>query len=269
MLTCLKIYITSSRLDCQWRVSLLDHLHPLLFSADKEIVKTIVKIFEKTSHKRDKHGYLDRVVLKHVEHCLIPVNLKIFPGQMKTLDRSKHCPRWLKIPGKMWHNMDVSLHLLLPTKSCFCSSSLDEYRFGADKVKSKKYMNTLEVMRLLQFKEKHSNLVKLIAFQYRPIPVFYLTENHKNLHSFLLETGQFHKWLSWERLCRMSINVIDATQFLHSKGFVHRNLTTFSFCINAQKTVMLQDFSLTKSLPQQENTQKSFINGTYELQFSI
>lgn len=241
---------------------MLDHLNPLLFSPDKGIVREIVRIFEKTGHKKDKYGFLDSAVLKHVQNCLMPLNLKIFPGHAKDTKKSKQSPRWQRISGKVWHGMDVTLYILFPTKSRFLSSSVNEYcSEAADQSESKRHTNALEIMRLLQFNEKHSNLVKLMAYQYRPIPVFFLTENHKNLHSFLIETGQFHKWLSWERLSLMSINVIDAVLFLHNKGFVHRNLTTFSFCINHQKTVLLQDFSLTKSLPNFDNPRASFTHG--------
>ncbi|XP_063440941.1 uncharacterized protein LOC134721700 [Mytilus trossulus] len=169
-------------------------------------------------------------------------------------------PMWCEIPGKIWNEMDVSLHILLPTIKCLTSGSMEDYRTSAERRITIKHLNSLEIMRLLQYENSHPNLVKLIAFQYRPLPLYYLTENHKNLHTHLLDKRQYHKWLSRDNLGNMAINIIDAVLFLHNKGMVHRNLTTHSFCINEHGIVMLEDFSLVKILKKTENGDSNFTN---------
>ncbi|XP_052060779.1 uncharacterized protein LOC127701047 isoform X1 [Mytilus californianus] len=254
LLTCLRTYITSRRIDLQWRVRLLSCLNPLLFDADKEIVKEVLQVFEKCGFK---HKQIRDVIFKHVQNLLTAINFRMF--SYKKYETSQK-PMWCEIPGKIWNEMDVSLHILLPTVKCLTSGSMEDYRTSAERKVTIKHLNSLEMMRLLQYENSHPNLVKLIAFQYRPLPLYYLTENHKNLHTHLLDKRQYRKYLSRDSLGNMTINVIDAVLFLHSKGMVHRNLTTHSFCINEHGIVMLEDFSLVKILQKSENGDSNFTN---------
>ncbi|CAG2229533.1 FES [Mytilus edulis] len=254
LLTCLRTYITSRRIDSQWRVKLLSCLNPLLFDADKEVVKEVLQVFEKCGYK-NKH--IRDIIFKHVQNLLTAINFRMFSYKKY---ETNHRPLWYEIPGKIWNEMDVSLHILLPTVKCLTSGSMEDYRMSAERRVTIKHLNSLENMRILQYENSHPNLVKLIAFQYRPLPLYYLTENHKNLHTHLLDRRQYHKWLSRDNLGNMTINVIDAVLFLHSKGMVHRNLTTHSFCINEHGIVMLEDFSLVKILQKTENGDSNFTN---------
>ena len=236
----------------------METIEPLLFVADKDIVKEVIRVFGKCGLKQNQ---IRNVIFKHVQTLFSAANLRIFSFKKETVAAEK--PAWCEFPGKIWNDLNVTFHLLISTVSCLASGSMEDYRNLADEKGTKKRINCLEIMRLLQYDKNHPNFVKLIGYQYRPLPLFYLTECHKSFHTFLLEKRQYHKWLPREKLGKMAIDATSALQFVHSKGVVHRNVTIYSFSINERETIKLHDFSLSKMLQDEGSDTNSYINGMF------
>jgi hypothetical protein len=65
-----------------------------------------------------------------VQTLLSAANLQIFSFKKETVAAEK--PAWCEFPGKIWNDLNVTLHLLIPTVSCLASGSMEDYRNLAD-----------------------------------------------------------------------------------------------------------------------------------------
>jgi cytoplasmic iron level regulating protein YaaA (DUF328/UPF0246 family) len=74
-------------------------------------VKEVIRVFGKCGLKQNQ---IRNVIFKHVQTLLSAANLQIFSFKKETVAAEK--PAWCEFPGKIWNDLNVTLHLLIPTR---------------------------------------------------------------------------------------------------------------------------------------------------------
>jgi serine/threonine protein kinase len=59
------------------------------------------------------------------------------------------------------------------------------------------------------------------------------------LSEYLLKKRNEKEWIPFQRLVTMAADIINAVIFLHSKGIIHRGLTTASFSISKDGQIVI------------------------------
>ncbi|XP_076110877.1 uncharacterized protein LOC143079424 [Mytilus galloprovincialis] len=233
------------------KVSQMDRLHilnltePLLFKESKDIVQNMVYLFSKNNHRSKD---IREKASKHIVHLLSAINFKI-DGVIYQSANVGLEPSWVKFGGTVSEDKNVVLYALIPTLHCISEGSMTDYKHKANKGETRKHLNTLDILRHLQDEKVHHNLIQLIAFQCRPLPIFYITDQSidYDLNAHLLDARRVFRWISCRELTTMVSDAVDAVGFLHSKAVIHRNVTTFAFSLR-KNNVVLHDFSVSKVL---------------------
>ncbi|KAL3868105.1 hypothetical protein ACJMK2_040941 [Sinanodonta woodiana] len=115
--------------------------------------------------------------------------------------------------------------------------------------------NNLSTLALLQSKNVHSNIVQLIAYQWKTDPKFFVVEepNGVKLQEYLLLKRNQNDWLSDLKLIFIVKQALSAVQHLHDLYIVHRDLTSARFKICPESmTLKLVDFRLAKETNNQD-----------------
>lgn len=260
----LNTYLASSKVNQLARKYLLDKAASLLFHENKHVVKNMVYLFQINKYcSKD----IREQVSKYIVQQLAIVNFKI-DGVLTPESNVRLEPTWLTFAGTVSENHGVVLHVLVPTLHCIAEGSMTDYKHKADQKETMKHLNSLDILKHLQDAKKHMNLIELLAFQCRPLPIFYVTDHSvgHDLNSYLLDSRRVFKWLSQRELITIVADAVDAISFLHSRKVIHRNLTSFAFCMRKQNTIALHDFTLAKVLG--NNT--GFVSGkAYVKKFTI
>lgn len=254
----LNVFLDTTRISQMVRLHLLCLIEPLLFKETKELVTNAVYLFQRNNQQsKDIRGK----VSKHILQRLAVLNFKL-DG---IIDQSPNVglePSWVTFAGTVSEDKHVVMHGLIPTLHCIAEGSMEDYKRRANKNETKKHLNTLDILRHLQDEKLHLNLIQLIAFQCRPLPMFYIIDKSMdhNLNSHLIDARTLKFWISNRELITMVCDAVDAVSFLHSKQVVHRNLTTCAFSLR-NKSIVLHDFSEAKIID--NNT--GFISGNFNI----
>ncbi|KAL3868104.1 hypothetical protein ACJMK2_040940 [Sinanodonta woodiana] len=126
----------------------------------------------------------------------------------------------------------------------------EEFDYYSDEVD-----NNLSTLALLQSKNVHSNIVQLIAYQWKTDPKFFVVEepNGVKLQEYLLLKRNQNDWLSDLKLIFIVKQALCAVQHLHDLYIVHRDLTSARFKICPESlTLKLVDFRLAKETNNQD-----------------
>ncbi|KAL3869809.1 hypothetical protein ACJMK2_042443 [Sinanodonta woodiana] len=157
-------------------------------------------------------------------------------------------PFWTVMFGKLGE-IEVKINCLIPTKHCVIKLFSEDYTSKADRHQTSDNWNTFEALKKLQCSGGHGNIVKLLAYQYFPLPFFFILENQPNTNflEWLLSHRNKTTWIRSETLIFMIKDIVSAVRFLHMNGILHRDLTTCRCVILDQSlSVKLQQFRLAK-----------------------
>ena len=150
---------------------------------------------------------------------------------------------------------------------CLMLGATNDYKEKADAKQTQNHNNNMEILRHLTDTGTHQNIISLLAFQFKPLPFFYIEEScqEENLLELLLTKRRDQDWLPTLQLAGLYSEALDAIQFLHQKRVVHRDITAlkFVFCRN-RTSIKLADFSLAKIANNKENVS---VYGMYVLCF--
>lgn len=243
----LNCFLASAKINQRSRHFLLDLAAPLLFHENKDVVQNMVYLFQInkycSQHIRDQ-------VSKYIVHQLAVVNFKI-DGVVESPSTVGLKPTWVTFAGTFSEDRRVVLKVLVPTLHCIAGGNMADYKHKADKRETRRHLNCLDVMKHLQDGKSHHNLIELLAFQCRPLPIFYVTDYsfYHDLNYYLLDVRRVCRWLTPRELVTIVADAVDAVCFLHSRHVIHRNLTTFAFCMRANNhTIALHDLTLANVL---------------------
>ncbi|CAC5409130.1 ABL1 [Mytilus coruscus] len=239
------LFIDTTKISQIDRLHILNLTEPLLFKESKDIVQNIVYLFSKNNHRSKD---IREKVSKHIVHHLSAINFKI-DGVIHQSANVGLEPSWVKFAGTVSEEKNVVMHALIPTLHCISEGSMTDYKHKANKSETRKHLNTLDILRHLQDEKVHHNLIQLMAFQCRPLPIFYITDQSidYDLNAHLLDARKVFKWISCRELTTMVADAVDAVGYLHNKAVIHRNVTTFAFSLR-KNNVVLHDFSVSKVL---------------------
>lgn len=254
----LNIFLDTARISQMVRLHLLCLIEPLLFKETKKLVTNAVYLFQRNNQQsKDIRGK----VSKHILQQLAVINFKL-DGIIHQSSNVGLEPSWVTFAGTVSEDKHVVMHGLIPTLHCIVEGSMEDYKRRANKNETRKHLNTLDILKHLQDEKLHHNLIQLIAFQCRPLPMFYITDKSMdyNLNSHLLDARQHFTWISYRELITMVADAVDAVSFLHSKQVVHRNLTTCAFSLR-NNTIVLHDLSVAEII---DNSTR-FISGNFNL----
>lgn len=254
----LNIFLDTRRISQIVRLHLLCLIEPLLFKETKELVTNTVYLFQRNNQQsKDIRGK----VSKHILQQLAVINFKL-DGIIHQSSNVGLEPSWVTFSGTVSEDKHVVMHGLIPTLHCIAEGSMKDYKRRANKNQTRKHLNTLDILKHLQDEKPHHNLIQLIAFQCRPLPMFYITDKSMDhsLNSHLLDARKRFCWISNRELITMVADVVDAVSFLHSKQVVHRNLTTCAFSLR-EKNIVLHDFSVAEII----DNSTGFISGNFNI----
>ncbi|XP_063441987.1 uncharacterized protein LOC134722309 [Mytilus trossulus] len=239
------LFIDNTKISQMDRLHILNITEPLLFKESKDIVQNIVYLYSKNKHLSKD---IREKVSKHIVHQLSVINFKI-DGVIHQSANVGLEPSWVKFAGTVSEEKNVVLHALIPTLHCISEGSMKDYKYKANKGETRKHLNTLDILRHLQDEKIHHNLIQLIAFQCRPLPIFYITDQSidYDLNAHLLDARKVFRWISYRELTTMVADAVNAVGYLHNKDVIHRNVTTFAFSLR-KNNVVLHDFSVSKVL---------------------
>lgn len=125
--------------------------------------------------------------------------------------------------------------MCLPSRKCLASGSAVRCVDHAEPwQRSQQHVRHLELLIALG---PHENLLRLVAFQLRPRPCFYITENvtERRLISLLIDRGKHERWLSHAVLLHAASHVVKALTFLAEKDIALRDVTTFNMIYVAKE----------------------------------
>ncbi|XP_052063477.1 uncharacterized protein LOC127703094 isoform X2 [Mytilus californianus] len=239
------LFIDTTKISQMDRLHILNLTEPLLFKESKDIVQNIVYLFSKNNHMSKD---IREKVSKNIVHQLSVINFKI-DGVIHQSANVGLEPSWVTFAGTVSEEKNVVMHALIPTLHCISEGSMADYKHKANKGETRKHLNTLDILRHLQDEKVHHNLIQLIAFQCRPLPIFYITDQSidYDLNAHLLDARKVFKWISYRELTTMVADAVDAVGYLHNKAVIHRNVTTFAYSLR-KNNVVLHDFSVSKVL---------------------
>ncbi|KAL3869811.1 hypothetical protein ACJMK2_042445 [Sinanodonta woodiana] len=186
-------------------------------------------------------------------------------------------PFWKVMFGKMG-DIQVTINCLIPTKHCAIKLFFKDYTSKADRDQTADRWNTFVILKKLQCSGGHGNIVKLLAYQYFPLPFFFILENQPNTNflEWLLSHRNKTTWIRSETLIFMIKDIVSAVRFLHMNDVLHRDLTACR-CVILDKSlcVKLHQFRLAKIRTVQGDESRfatrwmapeSMINGTFSQQ---
>ena len=254
----LNIFLDTKIISQIVRLRLLCLIEPLLFKETKELVTNAVYLFQRNNQQsKDIRGK----VSKHILQQLAVINFKL-DGIIHQSSNVGLEPSWVTFAGTVSEDKHVVMHGLIPTLHCIAEGSMEDYKRRANKNQTRKHLNTLDILKHLQDEKLHHNLIQLIAFQCRPLPMFYITDKSTDhdLNSHLLDARKHFSWISNRELITMVADAVDAVSFLHSKQVVHRNLTTCAFSLR-KKSIVLHDFSVAEII----DNSTGFISGNFNI----
>ncbi|KAL3869812.1 hypothetical protein ACJMK2_042446 [Sinanodonta woodiana] len=186
-------------------------------------------------------------------------------------------PFWIVMFGKLG-DIQVKINCLIPTKHCVFKLFSEDYTKKADRHQTADNWNTFVTLKKIQCSGGHGNIVKLLAYQYFPLPFFFILENQPNTNflEWLLSHRNKTTWIRSETLIFMIKDIVSAVRFLHKNGILHRDLTAYRCVILDQSPcVKLHQFRLAKiqTVTGDESrfaarwmAPESMINGTFSQQ---
>lgn len=135
---------------------------------------------------------------------------------------------WHRFKGRMGAG-SVEGSVLVHTKDCLVEDSttcLKKIRLGGQ-------IRHLEM--LLQLSPS-THIIQMLAYQVNPFP-FYVTEQVKGQrlldHLLSHRTGQ--RWLDTPTLCRVSLDIVSALEFLDSKNIASRDITAYDLVVAGRR----------------------------------
>ncbi|KAK3093265.1 hypothetical protein FSP39_013447 [Pinctada imbricata] len=243
LLMILSVVLEGKFLSQIQRLHLIDIVKPLLFHKDKVIIHQIIGILGKNSFKASDFR---RMVLPHIESTLLALNVKL---DHKDYDIEEiNGPVWRALSGRIGYDCKVRVQVLFPTFHSISKGSMYNYSEYADENETKYHTTNLETLHSLN-SVCHHNICRLIAYQTRPLPYFYITESFQehDLSKYLLRMRRNQTWLPEDTLVIMTTGLMEAVMYLHSKKIIHRDLTTRTFALKDGDTPVLRDFGIALS----------------------
>ncbi|KAK3595292.1 hypothetical protein CHS0354_010902 [Potamilus streckersoni] len=157
-------------------------------------------------------------------------------------------PFWIIMFGN-FGDVRVKINCLIPTKHCVIKLFSEDYKSKADRNQTADNWNTFVTLKSVQCCGGHDNIVKLLAYQYFPLPFFFILEHqpNKNFLEWLLSHRKGNTWMRSETLIFMIKDVVSAVKFLHTNNILHRDLTACRCVISDESlSVKLHQFRLAK-----------------------
>lgn len=110
------------------------------------------------------------------------------------------------------------------------NQTMDRKRNSKNKIRKRDLENEMDVLKQIESKEIHRNVVRLLAFN-ESFPKFYIKERlpGDNLQRRLLEAREKNKIIPISNLIRIIIQAIRGVLYVHSRGCLVRDITTASF----------------------------------------
>lgn len=240
------LYLDNPKILQSRRWALLTEVEPLLFHKNTDVAKTIVKLFR-------SNGCTEVSVRKrslvHIERLLLTSSLKILHNELGFLTLNPK-PEWHSLNGTLCGAINVELNVLLPSQECLSLGCMNDYKRRADDSATKSKITSLEILLHLQKTGCHNNVVRLIAYQSRPMPLFYIKENFpgQNFQSFLLTKRKNQDWLSCTELKILVVDIVHALEYLHSKNVIHCDLKASSFSLTTDRRIVLTDLQIARKV---------------------
>ncbi|XP_059173749.1 ephrin type-B receptor 3-like [Physella acuta] len=196
----------------------------LMFEVTPVIRRNLIDMFKRKQLYNER---LPAYIVQEIEQSLTP----LLVVDKKNVESSLVREEWFQLKGK-YCGTAVDIHVHKLTEECHRSSDCINFRRSNS---TQQHMNQMFCLGKLQ----HEKIVKILACQDENIPLFYITEHHKNLQRLFffkeclknkMENGQPY---TQKELLDILIHVAEALTFCHSKDFVHANLTAASVFIGA------------------------------------
>lgn len=257
----LDIYLDNPKFCQIRRTSILGEMDNLLFLSDRSVVTKIIYLLRRNGVEAYD---IRQKVEKHIENILQLTCFKITSQKHQLSTNLK--PQWCHFDAKLCESRSVVLHALLPTLHCLTQGSSEDYKVKANQDETKLEINNLETLRHLQESSLHPNVIELLAYQVRPLPLFYVVDlaGDKCLHSFLIERRNKRQWLSPTELVPLVADCLSAIRYLHERKVIHRDITTHSFNIvenvNRRK-VVLTSLDIARILDNNPRNDHSHVSG--------
>ncbi|XP_076112762.1 uncharacterized protein LOC143080673 isoform X1 [Mytilus galloprovincialis] len=240
LFTVLESILMNSKVLQETRMSLMTVLEPLLLVENPKTVKRILQLFIK-NHQTSVP--ISRLVQQYISKELLHTGIKFLNYSCL----NEIVPTWLTTKGVLSYNeKEILLHCLMPTLSCLCNGEITEYK-TADQQKRNIHFNNLRILTYLQDGKTHKSVIQLLAYQFQPLPLFYITERMSSLtlNDFLLRKRKKSNWQPNKMLTSLVLEIVDVVIFLKDRGIIHRDLTSHAFriCDGGQR-IVLHDFSI-------------------------
>ena len=185
-------------------------IQPLLFDKKPDLRKTVFNIYQRRAAFQNN---LDIFLKDEVKRLLDPL-LELY-----SISRFPNNDNWVEING-VFNASDVLVFIQKPP-------AFKLYEDIYNKLQDNSHINELKVLKILQ----NQHIISLLAYQERLIPEFYILEDFKktNLQVFLINRSNNKEYFEREQLFKFLLDAASALEYCHSKRFIHRYITAFSF----------------------------------------
>ncbi|XP_059173748.1 uncharacterized protein LOC131954210 [Physella acuta] len=189
-----------------------------MFGVTPAIRKNLIDLFKRKQLYNER---LPAYLVQEIEQSLAP----LLVVDKKNLEAASASGEWFHLTGQYLSTV-VDIHVHKLTEECHRSSDCINFRRSNNTQQHKNQMFCLG-------KLQHEKIIKILACQDKNIPLFYITEHHKNLQECLKNKMENGNPYPDKYLLDILIHVAEALTFCHSKDFVHANLTAASVFIGA------------------------------------
>ncbi|GFO40921.1 tyrosine-protein kinase [Plakobranchus ocellatus] len=192
--------------------------------------------------------------LNEMKRLLFP----LMRAPVKTRDQDKQKGTGWRIYEGKFDDSKVLIHFHLPRVEDLQIKRKTD--FGDENI----FYNEMMILEKLQ----HTNIIKMVAFQSRYVPQFYIVEEHPCLQDVLKNKMDNQIYFEKTLLIRYLIQALEALEFCHSMGFIHRNLTAKSLFLVNDESVKLSGFHLCLKMTDGEATGKAQTNNMIPTRWS-
>lgn len=265
----LDLFMSNTKVATERRAKLLDDIQKIMFHSNAKVAKNVIKHIEHIDMIGSSS--LVRRILSHTQYLFSSLSFVTHTINTPTPPSDK--PVWHTIHGSILGHDDVTLHILLPSRECLSKGKMGNYKDRANKEDTRYHENTVEILRHLSSKKNKSQIVKLFAYQLRPMPFMYAIERlqQHSLSTYLRRQRKKEEWLTVRTLVPMACDIVHAVDFIHKEGVVHRNLTASGFSCRKDRTIVLVDFGLSQIVDRHAtlSSRKRFFSGRFSLDSNL
>nr|KAG5686930.1 hypothetical protein BaRGS_018919 [Batillaria attramentaria] len=220
------------------RPVLIDQISYLPFHPSKHVRDIMSHVM--TQYERP----LSDIGVTHAEHHLAVASIR--SGELTedvVQEKGRPSCTWQKMEWRGPDNERLQGAMFVPQPKCLTANNRIEgcLKHATPSQQNEQHVQNLDMLHKFGSDPGAPYFLTLLAFQFHPMPCFYITENvdNKRLLCLLLDSREKKHWLSMTSLLNAACDVTAALTFLAERNIALRDVTTFNMiCVTGPRGVV-------------------------------